>query len=66
SQNQEIVTELEKIKKFQIRLIKAEKVGTRNSMVIFNYLSETKNMLLYTVNLLKSQRDFLANNKMRS
>ncbi len=61
-QNIEIINLLERIKKYQIKLIKAEKVGTRNSLVIFNYLTETKNMLLHSVNILKSHRDFMLKN----
>jgi phosphate/sulfate permease len=60
--NTEIISDLEKFKKLQIKLIKADKVKTKNSLVIFNYLSETKNMLLYTINLLKSHRDFVVKN----
>ncbi len=60
--NTELISDLEKLKKFQIKLIKADKVKTKNSLVIFNYLSETKNMLLYSINLLKSHRDFVLKN----
>ncbi len=60
--NAEIVNDLEKLKKLQIKLIKADKVKTKNSLVMFNYLSETKNMLLYSINLLKSHRDFVIRN----
>lgn len=56
------IDELEKVKKLQIKLIKAEKVGTKNSMIIFNLLTETKNIVLHSVNVLKSQRDFLEEN----
>jgi phosphate/sulfate permease len=56
------IDELDKVKKLQIKLIKAEKVGTKNSMIIFNLLTETKNILLHSVNVLKSQRDFLEAN----
>lgn len=61
-ENNELVLELERIKKMQIKMIKAEKVGTKNSLVIFNYLAESKNMLLFSVNLLKSHRDFVLKN----
>jgi phosphate/sulfate permease len=58
--NQHHVLELlQKMKKRQIKLIKAEQVGTRNSMMYFNYLAESKNLLLNTVNMLKSHRDFV-------
>jgi len=50
---------IHKMKKRQIRLIKAEQVGTRNSMLYFNILGESKNLLLYTINMLKSHRDFV-------
>ncbi len=56
------IDELDKVKKLQIKLIKAEKVGTKNSMIVFNLLTETKNILLHSVNVLKSQRDFLEAN----
>lgn len=58
----ELVNDLEKFKKLQIKLIKKEKAGTKNSMAIFNFLAETKNMILYSVNLLKSHRDFVLKN----
>ncbi len=55
-----ILDELDQIKKRQIKLIKNEKVRTRGSMLLFNSLAETKNLLLFTINLLKAQRDFLS------
>ncbi|MFP4287954.1 MAG: inorganic phosphate transporter [Bacteroidales bacterium] len=60
--NNELLDNIEQIKVFQIKLIKEEKVGTRNSMVVFNLLTETKNILLHTVNVLKSHRDFTLKN----
>ncbi|MBN2861862.1 MAG: inorganic phosphate transporter, partial [Bacteroidales bacterium] len=51
-----------KIKKKQIKYIKTEMVGTRNTMMYLNILSETKNLLLFTVNLVKSHRDFIIEN----
>jgi hypothetical protein len=57
-----IINDLEKFKKLQIKLIKTEKVGTRNSMVLFNLLTETKNILLHSINVLKSHRDFILKN----
>ena len=56
------INELEKVKKLQIKLIKAEKVGTKNSMIVFNMLTEMKNIILHSVNVLKSQRDFMEQN----
>lgn len=48
-----------KIKKRQLKLIKDEIIGTRNAMLYLNLLSESKNLVLYAINLLKSHRDFI-------
>jgi len=47
------------IRKNQVKRIKENEIGTRNSMLIFNILEEYKNIILNMVNLLKSQRDFI-------
>ncbi|NCU33648.1 MAG: hypothetical protein EOM23_12120 [Candidatus Moranbacteria bacterium] len=60
--NAGIIEKLEELKKLQVKLIKANKVKTKNSLVFFNFLSETKNMLLFSINLVKSHRDFLKKN----
>ncbi len=60
--NNALLEKIEKIKVLQIKLIKAEKIGTRNSMVMFNLLTETKNVLLHSINVLKSHRDFYLRN----
>lgn len=60
--NSLLLDKIEKIKLLQVKLIKAEKVGTRNSMVIFNLLTESKNILLHSVNVIKSHRDFYIRN----
>jgi len=44
--------------KKQIKRIKRMEVGTKNSLLYLAILSETKNLLLNAINLLKSQRDF--------
>ncbi len=46
-------------RKLQVKRIKEETIGTRNSMLVFNILEEYKNIILNLVNLLKSQRDFI-------
>ena len=58
--NHEIIEHLEEVKMLQIRMIKDDKSGTRSSLVTFNLLTETKNILLHTINVLKAHRDFLA------
>jgi len=60
---QAILDQIAKTKKRQIKYIKAELVGTRNTLMYLNLLSETKNLVLYTVNMVKSHRDFVLANQ---
>jgi len=48
-------------RKKQVKRIKANEVGTRNSMLFLSILSETKNLMLQSINLFKSHRDFTSN-----
>jgi phosphate/sulfate permease len=41
-----------------IKSIKKNDVGTKNSMLLLNILSEARNILIYSVNLMKIQNDF--------
>jgi len=50
---------IKEVRKNQVKRIKENMIGTRNSMLMFNILEEYKNIILYMVNLLKSQRDFI-------
>jgi phosphate/sulfate permease len=43
----------------QIKRIKAKEVNTRNAVLFFNTITETKNMLLHAINLIKAHRDFI-------
>jgi Na+/phosphate symporter len=45
--------------KSQIRRIKKKETNSRNSVLYFGVMSETKHLLLQTVNLLKATRDFV-------
>jgi phosphate/sulfate permease len=54
-----IVAYLLKTEKNQINRIKNKTVNTRNSVLFFNINSETKNMLLHSINLIKAHRDFV-------
>ena len=54
-----IVEKLEKLEVAQIKRIKAKQVNTRNSMLFFNTITETKNMLLHATNVIKAHRDFI-------
>ena len=54
-----MVSLLLEIEKVQIKRIKNREVNTRNSILFFNTLSETKNLLLHSINLVKAYRDFI-------
>ncbi|MEN8118700.1 MAG: inorganic phosphate transporter [Bacteroidota bacterium] len=56
---QKILDSIDKFRRNQIKRIKAAQSGTKNSLLYLGILSETKNMVLDIVNLLKSQRDFI-------
>lgn len=47
----------------QIRRIKRRGTNSRNSILYFGVMSETKHLLLQTVNLLKATRDFVSYTK---
>ncbi len=57
--SQDILKQCKETRIDQIKRIKKSLVGTKNSIVFFNSVAETKNMVLFSVNLLKSQRDFV-------
>lgn len=57
-QRDEILVLLEKMEIAQIKRIKTREINTRNSVLFFNTISETKNMLLHAINLIKAHRDF--------
>ncbi|MEA3478360.1 MAG: inorganic phosphate transporter [Bacteroidota bacterium] len=63
SNQQQLLDTIEKLKKKQIRRIKNNEVGTRNSILYLGILEEMKNLALYIVNLLKSHRDFIIYHK---
>lgn len=45
-------------RKSLIKAIKRNDVGTKNSMLLLNILSEVRNILIYSINLMKIQGDF--------
>ncbi len=55
---EKLLSEIEANRKLQIKRLKHNEVGGKNSMLYLGLLHETKNLLLHTVNLLKAQRDF--------
>lgn len=57
---QNILQNISQFRKKQIkRLKKGDGVTTKNSLLFLDILSETKTLVLYTVNLVKAQRDFV-------
>lgn len=63
TKQQVILDLINKIKKKQVKYIKAEQVGTRTTLLYLNLLSETKNLLLHTINMVKAHRDFILSEK---
>ncbi|MBS9768198.1 MAG: inorganic phosphate transporter [Flavobacteriaceae bacterium] len=55
---QEILKFIQQIRKKQIKRIKKNAVGTRNSVLYLTVLNETRALTLYTGNVVKSLRDF--------
>lgn len=55
---EQLLSEIKKVRKAQIKRIKNKDVGTKNSMLYMNILMELRNITLYGVNMLKAQRDF--------
>lgn len=56
---QNILSALQKNRKHQVKRIKNAEVGTKNSVLFLNVISETKNFVLFAINLIKAQRDFV-------
>jgi len=59
SKQQELLVLLGEFRKNQIKRINEREIQTRRSLLYLDILAETKNLLLYSINLLKSQRDFI-------
>ncbi len=57
-ENKDLLILNEKLRKAQIDRIRKHEVNTKNSMLYLNILAETKNLILYTNNLINIQKDF--------
>jgi len=55
----QILLLLKELRESQVHRIKEDLVNTRNSVLYFNLLSESKNFVVYSLNLLKAERDFV-------
>ena len=53
-----IIGMIREARKNLIKAIKKNDVGTRNSMLLLSILSEARNILIYSVNMMKIQNDF--------
>ncbi len=65
NKQQELLKLVDSSRKNQIKRIKKAETGTKNSMLFFNNLQESKNLILFILNLLKSFRDFVIYNNNR-
>ncbi|MFO7655943.1 MAG: inorganic phosphate transporter [Bacteroidales bacterium] len=62
---QELLAELVKMRKNHLKRIKTENLSTRVGILYLDILNETKNLILFSINLAKTSRDFtLQNQKM--
>ncbi|MDD2412484.1 MAG: inorganic phosphate transporter [Bacteroidales bacterium] len=54
-----LIRKIEGYKKAQIKRIKKREVNTRNSILYLGLMQESKNLLMFVINLIKAQRDFV-------
>ena len=55
----DLIKSIDQVNKKQLKRIKNQEAGTKNSLMYLGILSEMKSIIFYTINLLKSQRDFI-------
>lgn len=63
AERDKILEVLAKLEKNQIKRIKNKEVNSRNSVLYFKLIAEMKALLLHTVNMIKSERDFVLNTR---
>jgi Na+/phosphate symporter len=61
-----LVEKLKTLEKNHIKRIKSNTVSTRNSVLYFNIITETKSLLLNLINVVKAQRDFVGETKLNN
>jgi len=54
----ELLEKIKKSRKHLIKSLKKEALSTKSSMLYLEILNESKNLILFVINLLKAQRDF--------
>lgn len=62
-QQAHIIELINKSRKRLIRMLKKESLSTKSSMLFMEILNESKNLVLYLINVIKSQRDFVQSSK---
>ncbi len=60
---QRILELIPELRKKQVKRIKNEQASTKASLLYFSIIHESKNLLLHMINLLKSHRDFIMEQK---
>ena len=60
---QELLSYIGDLNRAQLKRIKRGEAGTKNGILYLGVLSETKNLLLHLINLLKAERDFIIDHK---
>lgn len=65
SEQQKLLATIDLFRKNEVRRLKKGASSTRNSLLFMNILQESKNLLLFVVNLYKAQRDFVNYHEMR-
>jgi len=63
SNQQKLLSYIGDLNRIQLKRIKKGEAGTKNGLLYLGVLSETKNLLLQTINLLKAERDFIIDQK---
>lgn len=58
-QQQVILEKIQKFRKGLIKSLKKEALSTKSSMLFMEILNESKNLVLYIINVLKAERDFV-------
>jgi len=60
SKQHKLIENINEFRKKQIKRIKKNRVKTKNSLLYFTLLNESKNLLLFTINLSKYHKDFVS------
>ena len=62
NKQQLVLEQISVYKKKQIKRVKNKETGTKNTILYMEILSESKNLMLFVINLVKAQHDFIIEN----